>query len=69
MGKNTIVMKKKKVNEKIRKAINDQGRTVTWVSMKMGISQPALSQKLGGVVSFKDAEVKFIEELLDIKVR
>ncbi len=58
-----------KLHEKIKKEIKDQGRSITWVSNKLGISQPALSQKLGGDYKFKDAEVDMIEELLDVKFK
>ena len=56
-----------KLHKAIKKEIFDQGRTITWVGLKLGISQPLLSQKLSGRPKLKESEVLKIEELLGVK--
>lgn len=57
-----------KIGEKIKKAIQKEGRTSKWVAEKMGLSQSQLSQRINGKIQISYNEVEDIKKILGIEI-
>lgn len=55
------------VPDQIRGALD--GRTQRWLSLKIGMPESVLSNKMIGRDRFTDTEIKAISQLLKVKIR